>query len=78
MNWLSFLLILACPLAMGFMMMRGGHQHGGSCHSADKDAASGDERDTRIAQLEREVAGLRESDRESDHESDHGTERANV
>lgn len=70
MRWLSFLLILACPVAMGFMMLRGGHQHGGSCHSKDDDSTGGDERDARIAQLEREVTDLRESDP--------GTDRANV
>lgn len=59
-NWLPLLILLACPLMMVFMMRGMSHGHGGG-HSPDhqKNPAEDDERDVRLAELEREVATLR-------------------
>ena len=56
---LPLLILLGCPLMMIFMM-RGGHGHGaahGSGHDAHRPART---RDERIADLEREIASLRD------------------
>ena len=54
-NYLLFLLILACPLVMWFMM-RGGHGHGGHAHSHDPGPASIDELRRRRQDLDQEIA----------------------
>lgn len=56
-RWLPYLFLIACPLAMMFMMrgMHGGHQMGGNAtHAVDSDP-----RDARTAALEAEIAQLR-------------------
>ena len=62
--WLLFL--LACPLMMIFMMrgMGGGGGHGGHMTPPPDGAPrdTDDERDRRIAELEREVVSLRKDD----------------
>ena len=50
---LLLLILLACPLAM-FFMMRGGHGH-----QASHDPENSPETDARITELEREIARLR-------------------
>lgn len=59
-NWLPLLILLACPLMMVFMMRGMSHGRGGG-HSQDHqmNPAADDERDVRLAELEREVATLR-------------------
>ena len=54
-NYLLFLLILACPLVMWFMM-RGGHGHGGHAHSQGAGPASIDELRRRREDLDQEIA----------------------
>ena len=54
-NLLLFLLVLACPLAMWFMM-RGGHGHGGHAHSHGSGPASIDDLRRRREDLDQEIA----------------------
>ena len=61
-TWLLPLILLACPLMMLFMMkgMNGGHDNGpGATRDLSATATELDPRDKRLAELEREVAGLR-------------------
>lgn len=52
--YLLFLLVLACPLAMWFMM-RGGHGHGGHAHGSTG-PASIDELHRRREDLDQHIA----------------------
>lgn len=57
-NFLFFLLVLACPVAM-WLMMRGGHGHGAEAHSHSHGPASIDdlrERRERRDDLDQEIA----------------------
>ncbi len=54
-NYLLFLLILACPLAM-WLMMRGSHGHGGRAHSHGPGPASIDDLRRRRDDLDQEIA----------------------
>ena len=61
-TWLLPLIFLACPVMMIFMMrgMNGGHDNGsGTKREPPATATELDPRDVRLAELEREVAGLR-------------------
>ena len=65
-QYLFFLLVLACPLMMVFMM-RGGHGHGGHTRgsSGAQDPSSLDELHRRRDELDQEIAareGLEEVD----------------
>lgn len=60
--YLLLLLLLACPLLM-WVMMRGGHGHGGG-HAHNQGPASIDDLRRRRDELDREIAG-RELPRES-------------
>jgi hypothetical protein len=66
-QYLLFLLILACPLMMVFMM-RGGHGHGGHAHgsSGAQESSSLDELHRRRDELDQEIAA-REDLKEVDH-----------
>lgn len=71
---LPLLFLLACPLMMIFMMkgMHGGGGHAGhEGHPADP--AGQADRDRRLAELEQEVANLRNS--ASEHPGGEGAER---
>jgi hypothetical protein len=59
-NWLPLLILLACPLMMLFMMRGMSHGHGGG-HAPEHqlNPTEDDDRDVRLAELEREVATLR-------------------
>jgi len=72
-QYLFFLLILACPLMMIFMM-RGGHGHGGHAHGSNsaQKLSSVDELRRRRDELDNEIAA-REDLKEVDH--DHHAER---
>lgn len=69
-QYLFFLLLLACPLMMVFMMRGGrGHGHGGHAHgsSGDQEPASLGELHRRRNELDREIAAredLNEVDRD--------------
>ena len=52
-TYLFLLLVLACPLAM-WLMMRGGHGHGG--HSHAREPASTDDLLRQRDELDREIA----------------------
>jgi hypothetical protein len=69
-QYLFFLLILACPLLMMFMM-RGGHGHGGHAHTHGSpgvaESSSLDELRGRRDDLDREIAA-REGPKEADHD----------
>jgi len=67
-QYLFFLLVLACPLMMVFMM-RGGHGHGGHAHgsSGAQDPSSLDELHCRRDELDQEIAA-REDLEEVDHD----------
>jgi hypothetical protein len=54
-NYLLFLLLLACPLAMWFMM-RGSHGDGGHAHSHGSGPASIDELRRQRKDLDHEIA----------------------
>jgi hypothetical protein len=56
-QYLFFLLVLACPLMMVFMM-RGGHGHGGHAHgsSGAQEPSSLDELHRRRDELDQEIA----------------------
>lgn len=54
-NLLFLLLLLACPLAMWFMM-RGGHGHGGTAHDHSQGPASIEDLHRRRDDLDREIA----------------------
>ena len=54
-NYLLFLLVLACPLAMWFMM-RGGHGDGGHAHSHGSRPVSIDDLRRRREDLDQEIA----------------------
>ena len=72
-QYLFFLLILACPLMMIFMM-RGGHGHGGHAHDSNgaRKLSSVDELRRRRDELDDEIAAL-EDVKEVDR--DHHAER---
>ena len=53
--YLFFLLVLACPLLM-WWMMRGGHGHGGHAHSHSDGPASVDDLRRRRDELDRQIA----------------------
>lgn len=65
-QYLFFLLVLACPLMMVFMM-RGGHGHGGRTHgsSGAQERSSLDELHRRRDELDQEIAAR--EDKEVDH-----------
>ena len=68
---LPILIILACPLMMIFMMrgMHGGHGDGdqqGHTHDQHERIRPDVAREERIAELEREVAALRDQSRDRD------------
>ncbi len=56
-NYLLFLLVLACPVVM-WLMMRGGHGHGGPEHSSSRShgPASIDDLRRRRDDLDEEIA----------------------
>ena len=54
-TYLFFLLVLACPLLM-WLMMRGGHGHGGHAHGQSQGPASIDDLRRRRDQLDQEIA----------------------
>lgn len=54
-TYLLILLILACPLLM-WLMMRGGHGHGGHEHSRSQEPASPDGLRRRRNELDQEIA----------------------
>ncbi|WP_018665490.1 DUF2933 domain-containing protein [Heyndrickxia acidiproducens] len=58
MEWLSYLLFLACPLMMLFMM-RGGHGHGGG-HGQHSPQEHDHEMHRRLQNLEEENQRLKE------------------
>ncbi len=66
-QYLIFLLILACPLMMIFMM-RGGHGHGGHAHGSSpaQEPSSLDELHRRRDDLDQEIAA-HEHLKEVDH-----------
>ncbi|WP_156870360.1 DUF2933 domain-containing protein [Sporichthya polymorpha] len=63
-NLLPWLILLACPLMMIFLMrgMGGGKGHSGHMAPSDARRETDDERDRRIADLEREIVSLRKAD----------------
>ena len=68
---LTFLIVLACPLMMIFMMrgMHGGHgDNEQQTRMRERPRRAGDDtnRDERIAELEREVSALRDAARDRD------------
>lgn len=54
-NYLFLLLVLACPVGM-WLMMRGGHGHGGPAQSHSHGPASIDELHRRRDDLDQEIA----------------------
>jgi hypothetical protein len=74
-NLLPFIFLLTCPVMMIFMMrgMRGGgHESSNARHDThpnrgEAGTPDGQESEARIAQLEREVAQLRELGRGEEH-----------
>ena len=65
-SYLFFLLIVACPLMMMFMM-RGGHGHGGRAHSAGaSEPASLEELRRRRDELDDQIAAYKDG-KEGDH-----------
>ncbi len=62
-NWLPLLFLLVCPVMMLFMMrgMSSGHGSHDNDHNHQTPGTSAhtDAREARLAELEREVAGLR-------------------
>ena len=63
-QYLFFLVILACPLMMMFIM-RGGHGHGGHAHGSSQEPSSLEELRRRRSELDDEIAardGLEEAD----------------
>ncbi|MCM3389300.1 DUF2933 domain-containing protein [Lysinibacillus fusiformis] len=58
-NWVSFLILLICPLMMLFMMFSGkGHGHGKGGHKAHNSSLK--ELDSKVTSLEKENAQLKE------------------